>query len=293
MVAFFLAVPTYWTHPEGRGGEEIFFDHPTPLNTPGTLRRTLESLVPLVEPGVVAVGVVAAPTVAELGPAMEAWLEELLASPPLPYPVVLFGPSHLALLQEFLRVRGKAAWFDLLSLTGYGAIRNITLVLANLLEAEVLVSLDDDEVVEDNDFLAKISTDLAYLGQHHPVFGLAGLYENADGRVFVPEPETSWGLFWPKLRWMNQTFAELLNSEELLPRTPLALGGNMVLPAKLFRRMPFDPCIPRGEDVVFVANAAKWGIPFFFDNNLRILNLPPEKPHPTWLMLRLDLVRFA
>jgi hypothetical protein len=293
MVAFFLAVPTYWTHPEGRGGEEIFFDHPTPLNTPGTLRRTLESLAPLMESGAVAVGVVAAPTAAELGPAMEAWLEELLGSPLLPYPVVLFGPSHLALLQEFLRGRGKQAWGDLLSLTGYGAIRNITLVLANLLGAEVLVSLDDDEVVEDKDFLAKISHDLAYLGRHHSVFGLAGVYENEDGRILVSEPETPWGLFWPKLRWMNQTFAKLLDSKEVLPRTPLALGGNMVLPAKLFRRLPFDPCIPRGEDVDYVTNAAKWGIPFFFDKNLRILHLPPEKPHPTWLKLRQDLVRFA
>ena len=293
MVAFLLAVPTYWTHPEGRGGEDVFFDHPTPLHTRGTLRRTLESLVPLVEPGVVAVGVVAAPTGAKLSPAMEAWLVELLSSPPLPYSVVLFGPSHLALMQDFLRDRGKEAWVDLLSLKGYGAIRNITMVLANLLEAEVLVSLDDDEVVEDKNFLTKISADLAYLGQYHQVFGLAGLYENADGQVFVPEPETPWGLFWPKLRWMNQAFAALLDSEELLPRTPLALGGNMILPANLFRRLPFDPCIPRGEDVDYVANAAKWGIPFFFDKNLRILHLPPEKPHPTWLKLRQDLVRFA
>ena len=36
-----------------------------------------------------------------------------------------------------------------------------------------------------------------------------------------------------------------------------------------------------------------WGIPFFFDKNLRILHLPPEKPHPTWLKLRQDLRRFA
>ncbi|MEJ2226505.1 MAG: hypothetical protein P8X49_15375 [Syntrophobacterales bacterium] len=250
MVAFLLAVPTYWTHPEVCGEEEIFFDHPTPLNTQGTLRRTLESLVPLVEPGVVAVGVVAAPSAADLSPTMEAWLEELLTSPPLPYPVVLFCPSHLALLKDFLRGQGKEAWVDLLSLTSYGAIRNITLVLANLLESEVLVSLDDDEVVEDKEFLAKISADLAYLGRQYSVFGLAGLYENADGRVFVPEPETPWSLFWPKLRWMNQTFAKLLNSKEVLPRTP-------------------------------------------FDKNLRILHLPPEKPHPTWLKLRQDLVRFA
>lgn len=292
MVAFLLAVPTYWTHPEGRGREEVFFDHPTPLHTPGTLRRTLDSLIPLIDSGV-AVGLVAATAAPELGPAVEAWVQEILTSPPLPYPVVWFFPSHLTLLQDFLRRQGKEAWVDLLSLDGYGAIRNLTLVLANLLEAEVLVSLDDDEVIEDREFLSKISADLAFLGQKHPVFGLAGPYENEDRQVMVPEPQTPWGMVWPKLRYMNQTMAGLLDRKELLPRTPLALGGNMALPAKLFRRLPFDPHIPRGEDVDYVANAAMWGIPFFFDKNLRVLHLPPEKPHPTWLKLRQDLRRFA
>jgi hypothetical protein len=292
MVAYLLAVPTYWTHPEGGGREDIIFDHPTPLNAPGTLRRTLDSLIPLVDPGV-SVAVVAAAAAPELNPAVEAWVQKILTSPPLPYPVVMFSASHLGLLQDFLRRRGKEAWGSLLSLAGYGAIRNLTLVMASLLEAEVLVSLDDDEVIEDKEFLRKIAADLAILGKRHPVFGLAGPYENADGRVFVPEPDTPWGLVWPKLRLMNQTLAGLLDSEEHLPRTPLALGGNMVLPADLFRRLPFDPRIPRGEDVDYVANAAMWGIPFFFDRNLRVLHLPPEKPHPTWLRLRQDLVRFA
>jgi len=224
---------------------------------------------------------------------MEDRLQEIVSSPPLPYPVFWFLPSHLARLQAFLRDHGREAWVDLLSLEGYGAIRNLTLVLANLLEAEVLVSLDDDEIIEDQEFLSKISADLALLGQQHPVFGLAGPYVNADGGVLVPEPQTPWGLVWPKLRYMNQTMAGLVDGEELLPRTPLALGGNMILPLDLCRRLPFDPDIPRGEDLDYVANAAMWGIPFFFDKNLRIVHLPPEKPHPTWLKLRQDLRRFA
>jgi hypothetical protein len=292
MVAFFLAIPTYWTHPEGHGGEDIIFDHPTPLNIPGTLRRTLESLIPLVNPGVT-VGVVAATAAPELNPMVEARVWELLTSPPLPYPVVFFSASHLAVFQDFLRRQGKDDWGALLSLAGYGAIRNLTLVLANLHEAEVLVSLDDDEVIEDKDFLTRITADLTLLGKRHPVCGLAGLYLNANGQVYLSEPEAPWALFWPKLRWMNQTFAELLEAEEPLPRTPLALGGNLALPASVFRQLPFDPLIPRGEDVDYVVNARMWGIPFFLDKNLRILHLPPEKPHPTWLRLRQDLVRFA
>ncbi|MFW6122976.1 MAG: hypothetical protein ACOC6L_01915 [Thermodesulfobacteriota bacterium] len=292
MSTFLLAVPTYWTHPEGRGREEVFFDHPTPLDTDGTLRRTLDSFILLADPGV-SVAVVAAATTPALNPAMEDRLQEIVSSPPLPYPVTWFLPSHLARLQDFLRRQGREGWVDLLSLSGYGAIRNLTLVLANLLEAEVLVSLDDDEIIEDQEFLSKISTDLALLAQRHPVFGLAGPYVNADGGVLVPEPQTPWGLVWPKLRYMNQTMAGLVDSEELLPRTPLALGGNMILPVDLCRRLPFDPDIPRGEDLDYVANAAMWGIPFFFDKNLRVVHLPPDKPHPTWLKLRQDLRRFA
>jgi hypothetical protein len=35
------------------------------------------------------------------------------------------------------------------------------------------------------------------------------------------------------------------------------------------------------------------GRSFFFDQGLRVRHLPPGKPHPTWLRLRQDLVRFA
>ena len=51
MRGYFVAIPTYWTYPGGEGPEEIVFDHPTPLDTPGTLRRTLESLTPLAAAG--------------------------------------------------------------------------------------------------------------------------------------------------------------------------------------------------------------------------------------------------
>ena len=72
MRGYFVAIPTYWTHPGGEGPEEIVFDHPTPLDATGTLRRTLESLTPLAAAGVeVVVSVVAAAT----APALEAAVE--------------------------------------------------------------------------------------------------------------------------------------------------------------------------------------------------------------------------
>lgn len=292
IMGYFLAIPTYWTFPGAQDGEEVIYDHPTALDTPGTLRRTLESLIPLVSPGV-RVGVVAAATAPSLETAAEARVQEIINSPRLPYPVIFFGPSHLRTLREFCRAQGHPEWTLLLSLSGYSSIRNLTLILAGMWEGEVLVSLDDDEVIQDPDFLAKIAADFAVLGRDHPVFGLAGIYRDARGEVLLPEPAAPWACYWPKMKWMNAAFRDLILSGPRVKPTPLGFGGNLVLSSHLFRRIPFDPAITRGEDVDYLLNARMFRIPFFLDNALSIVHLPPAKPHPTWLRLRQDLLRFT
>ena len=292
MRSYWVAIPTYWTHPGGEGTEAIVFDHPTPLDSPGTLRRTLESLTPLTSRGV-EVGVVAAATAPALEAAVGRRVREVIESPPLPYPVKLFAASHLSTLQDFCRTRGRAEWLPLLSLAGYSQIRNLTLILANLCGAEVMLSLDDDEVIADPEFLLKIEADLDLLEREHPVFGLAGVYRQADGGVLLPEPAAPWAVAWPKLRWLNAALTNLVLAGSRLKPTPLGFGGNLALPAALFRRLPFDPAITRGEDTDYLLNARLFGIPFFLDNTLSIIHLPPDKPHPTWLRLRQDLMRFC
>jgi hypothetical protein len=292
MRGYWAAIPTYWTYPRGGGPEEIVFDHPTPLDAPGTLRRTLESLTPLAAQGV-EVGVVAAATAPELAPAVERRVQEEIEAPPLPYPVRLFAASHLDILKDFCRTRGQVEWLPLLSLGGYSQIRNITLILANICGADVMLSLDDDEVVADPDFLGKIEEDLAVLGQEHAVFGLAGVYRNQDGGVLLPEPAAPWADSWPKMRWLNAALRELVLSGPRLKPTLLGFGGNLAVPAALGRLLPFDPALTRGEDTDYLLNARMWQVPFFLDHTLSIIHLPPEKPHPTWLQLRQDLMRFC
>jgi hypothetical protein len=292
MRGYFVAIPTYWTHPGGEGPEAIVFDHPTPLDTPGTLRRTLESLTPLAARGG-EVGVVAAATAPALEAAVARRVREVIESPPLPYPVRLFAAPHLSILQDFCRTRGRAEWLPLLSLAGYSQIRNITLILANICNAQAMLSLDDDEVVADPDFLAKVREDLELLGREHPVFGLAGIYRDQDGGVLLPEPAAPWAGYWPKMRWLNAALQELVLAAPRLKPTHLGFGGNLALPAALFRLLPFDPAITRGEDTDYLLNARMFEIPFFLDNTLSIIHLPPDKPHSTWLRLRQDLVRFC
>jgi hypothetical protein len=292
MRGYFAAIPTYWTYPGGEGPEEIVFDHPTPLDSPGTLRRTLESLTPLAARGV-GVGVVVAATAPALEEAVARRVREVAESPPLPYPVRWFTASHLSILRDFCLTRGRPEWLPLLSLTGYAQIRNITLILANICNAGALLSLDDDEVIADPDFLARVEADLELLGQEHPVFGLAGIYRNQDGGVLLPEPGAPWAVAWPKMQWLNAALQELALAGPGLKPTHLGFGGNLALPASLFRLLPFDPAITRGEDTDYLLNARMFGIPFFLDNTLSIIHLPPDKPHPTWLRLRQDLVRFG
>jgi hypothetical protein len=294
MRGYFVAIPTYWTYPGGQGPEKIVFDHPTPLDGPGTLRRTLESLTSLAAAGAeVVVGVVAAATAPALETAVEDRVREVIESPPLPFPVRLFAASHLSILQDFCRTRGRAEWLPLLSLGGYAQIRNITLMLANICGAGALLSLDDDEVIADPDFLAKVDEDFELLAREHPVFGLAGIYRDQDGGVLLPEPAAAWAGYWPKMRWMNAALTELALAGPRLKPTYLGFGGNLALPAALCRRLPFDPAITRGEDTDYILNARLFGIPFFLDHTLSIIHLPPDKPHPTWMRLRQDLMRFC
>jgi hypothetical protein len=292
MSGFWVAIPTYWTYDGGEGPEELVFDHPTPLDSSGTLQRTLESLIPLFSQEV-EVGVVAAATAVSLEPAVERRVREMITSLALPYPVKLFAASHLRVLQDFCRTQGRAEWLPLLSLAGYSQTRNLTLILANICAAEAMLSLDDDEVIVDPNFLAKIEEDLEVLGREHPVFGLAGVYRNGDGSLLLPEPSEPWAEAWPKIRWLNEALQKLALDGPRLKPTLLGFGGNLVVPAALGRRLPFDPAITRGEDTDYLLNARLWQIPFFLDNTLSIIHLPPEKPHPTWLRLRQDLIRFC
>jgi hypothetical protein len=292
MSRFWVAIPTYWTNPGGEGSEDLVFDHPTPLDTAGTLRRTLESLIPLASDGV-EVGVVAASTSPALEAAVARRVREVIDSPPLPFPVRFFAASHLEALQGFCRAHGQAAWLPLLSLAGYAQIRNITLILATLCAADAMLSLDDDEIITDPDFLARIESDLDTLGKEHPVFGLAGVYRHADGSVLLPEPDAPWAIAWPKMRWLNEALTALVLTGPRLKPTLLGFGGNLLIPAALGRRVCFDPAITRGEDTDYLLNARMMGIPFFLDNALSIIHLPPDKPHPAWMRLRQDLVRFG
>jgi hypothetical protein len=74
---------------------------------------------------------------------------------------------------------------------------------------------------------------------------------------------------------MNRVWEKILASNDRLVASPMLLGGNLVLHQYLFRSIPFDPYIPRGEDTDYLINADQLGFSLFFDKELRIKHLHP------------------
>jgi hypothetical protein len=132
--------------------------------------------------------------------------------------------------------------------------------------------------------------------------GLAGIYLDAAGdyRLKVaPEEAVAGNKFVRKAVLINQQFEACIAVGEGVVETPLALGGNMVFPPELFRRVSFDPGITRGEDIDYLMNSRLFGSTWFLDGKLTITHLPPKAsagdPITTtpYAKLQRDVLRFV
>lgn len=288
-----ITVPTYWTWEEGEShpGEAIY-DHPTPLDREGTLVRLLESLK-IIEGPEFSVLIITATTDPRLEGAAEAKVEEIIAPFKSSFPIAQFAASELALLQERLARLGFHQHQDqeLVSLQGYGNVRNLQLIGAYLLGSQVIVGLDDDEVITDKDYLQKATEFIGREREGGFVGGVAGFYLDSEGSNKLPINERAEGsvnIFRRKNAIMNAAIESLEEKPGRLVETTFAFGGNMVLHRRLVERVPFDPYITRGEDIDYLINARLAGYRFFLDKELSVVHLPP----PSGSHLREDVIRF-
>jgi len=285
-----IVVPTYWTFEEGKPSpEKVSYDHPTPLSSKGTLPRLLESLTGL-ETVSFGVLVITATTDPGLETAAEERVGSIIASFRDRLPIAQFAGTELRLLQKSLARWGFAK--EALSLQGYGNVRNLQLLAAQMLEVPVIIGLDDDEAVTDRAFFWKA---LEFVGKRRGgefVGGVGGFYLNEAGEKLPPKERESErggsGLFARKVEVMKAALEELERKPGRLVETNFVYGGNMVIHQELFWEVPFDPFIPRGEDIDYVINTRLAGYRFFFDKELSVVHLPA----PTRNQLREDVVRF-
>jgi hypothetical protein len=155
------------------------------------------------------------------------------------------------------------------------------------------VLIDDDEVFEDPEFIQKAQEFIDKPLGGNVVHAVAGFYLQPDGDYHVKKAFRPWMTFWDQYERMNETFDRIIGNEPRLKETPIVFGGNMVIHRNLFTVVPFDPDVPRGEDIDYLINGRMFGFHFFLDNQLAIKHLPPPKPHPTWMQMREDIYRFC
>jgi len=190
---------------------------------------------------------------------------------------LVFSTGHLKQLRDYLDRIDFKEFSSLIGLKGFAKIRNTGLLLAQALSKDVVIFIDNDEVVDEPQYL-KIACE--YLNEKwngKVVSGKGGFYVNPDGTILLPSQRLWWRFLWNKTKWMNRVWEKILSSKDRLVPSPVLLGGNLVLHRTLFSSIPFDPYIPRGEDTDYLINASQRGFHLFFDKALRVKHLHPER----------------
>ena len=287
-----MVIPSYWARESGVGWKEgdAIYDHPTPLDSEGTLLRAIQSIKKLEDKDFQLV-IIAVATSEDIETQVEKTVANIIKSSNPGVDVLLFGHTHLKQIHELIS-KSKKEYNDLLQLRGYSNIRNLCMFIPHVLGSEVAVLIDDDEVFEDPEFMSKAKE---FIGKNiggRTVNAVAGYYLQPDGDYHVKKPFRPWMKYWDQYDRMNEAFDRIIGREPRLKETHFVFGGNMVIHRNLFTLVPFDPGVRRGEDIDFLINARMFGFHFFLDNQLSIKHLPPPNTHPTWMQLREDIYRF-
>ncbi len=179
------------------------------------------------------------------------------------------------------------------NMRGYANVRNMCLFAADILEAEVAILIDDDEVFEQDDFIQR---SIEFIGKRvygDVVHGIAGYYLNKKNQYYDDVVREPWMTYWDRFGSKAKAFDKIIGCGPRIKRTPFAFGGAMVIHNELFKCVPFDPAITRGEDIDYLINSKMYGFSFFLDNTLSIKHLPRPKQHPQWKRIREDIYRFV
>jgi hypothetical protein len=289
-----IVIPTYWGRPEDEpfNPNDVVYDHPTPLDQPGTLRRCLDSFSVL-DRADFQVVVIAAAT----HPELETSVADKVASIVEPYRetlnLTLITPALVAELRGVMEREVGEEVAALVDGYGYSNIRNLCLIAGCGHGAEIVILIDDDEVIEYPEFLDRARDFMDGAGAEKPVLAKAGWYMRPDGGYKGPATRDAWWMAWQGAEAMNAGFDAVIGQEGRLGPTPFAFGGCMVVGQEVMNNVPFDPKIPRGEDLDYVFNAMMSGYSFVMDRELWIKHLPPKSHVPDWMGFRINALRFT
>ena len=288
-----MVIPSYWARPSNIGHQEgdKVYDHPIPLDQQGTLKRTLESISILKDTDFNLV-VLAVATNNDIAADVENKVKGIIDQVKSPVEMTVLSAVGENLVQDYLTRHNCLDEYNLLRLSGYSPVRNMCLLAAHLSGSDIAVFIDDDEIFENPDFMSKACEYIGGTVDSKEILAVAGYYINPDNDYLLNRPIQPWMAYWDKIGLLNEAFKKYIGREPRLKKTPFVFGGNMVIHKKLWLEIPFDPGVPRGEDIDFLCNAMMNGYDFYLDNKLAIKHDPPAKSHPKWQQFREDMLRF-
>jgi len=299
-------IPTFWTKPDSDGsrrtrertrrdtgsssGGEAFYTHPTPLDEENPpLLRMLESLRRVRDLGRIAILVYAANSSLEVR--ADERVRELVRDFE-DLDIFVVGPSERGSLYRRLEQLDMGFLVPALKQPGYGSARNLGLIAAAAMNADVAVMLDDNEVIENANFL---ETALYGMGETFedgtPLLGKTGYCVDERGRWECEVTEDFTDIFWPRASTFNDAMRRMLKAPRL-QQARMACGGIMALHHDLYTRVAFDPWIRRGEDTDYVINARMHGYSIFSDDEWSIVK-PTRAVSEHALLFKQDAERFV
>lgn len=271
-----IIIPTYISARRRKEGGNLLttYDHTTPLNQKGELPRCLESLQKVKDIGQIILLVVSEPSIeVQAAEKVQAVAEHF---PSLDI-VVIGAPEH-ALIKQRMEQLGVGKLSKEIGLAGYGSIRNTGLLAANILGYDAVVFVDDDEIIEDPNFLYNAMYGLGKLTKKGiPILAKSGFYFNAEGTYLSMSQDKWYNHFWQQGKAFNKWITKAMKGPRL-SRSNHVCGGCFVLHKEAFKRVSFDPWIARGEDLDYMLNLRMYGSDIWFDNKWSLIHLPPESP---------------
>lgn len=284
-----VIIPTFWTRRRNRGSSLRFrYDHPTQIGESGTLPACLQSLESV--EGLGRVIVIVAATDESCEHAAEDCVREILDDHP-GIDSLVCGPAEMGSLHRRMEQLEFADVISGVSLSGYGGVRNVGLVLASVLGSESLVFLDDDQIVDPR-FLTRAVEGLAETdGQGRTVLAKSGYYTDDSGSYAIAGHAPWYDTFWRQNELYNRVMTSALKPPRIKPST-LAFGGCLTLHRDMYCSVPFDPWAVRGEDIDYVINARMHGGDVFLDSEWPVVHQPPAAPSQAGLF-RNDIFRFV
>lgn len=271
-----VIIPVFISTRNKKQGDSVLttYDHSTPMSQAGELPRLLDSLRRVENVSHVVILVVAENTITE--PAAVK-IERMTMQYP-EFNTMIIGADELAVIHKRAEALGVPSANKEIALTSYGAIRNVGLTVAQIFGFDSVIFLDDDEVVDDKDFMSKAMYGLGKLTKSGvPIIVKTGYYLNRFGNYTSRHKSNWYDRFWQKGRAFNQWINKAMKGPRL-SRSNHVCGGIMVLHKQAFTRLAFDPWVARGEDLDYMLNLRMYGSDIWFDNQLEVKHLPPKIP---------------